>query len=88
MVEKGFAALAVMAQSWENFLSEDSEQKESSEKWASGRATIGRAFSALLQQAWLTPTHHMVRSLLTFCICHMSRLYHLNLRLTAILFSQ
>lgn len=61
MVEKGFAALAVMAQSWENFLSEDREQKESSEKWASGRAAVGRAFSVLLQQAWLSPMHLLVR---------------------------
>ncbi|EXB80274.1 hypothetical protein L484_025130 [Morus notabilis] len=57
MVEKGFGALAVMAQSWENFLSEDREQNESSEKWASGRAAVGRAFSVLLQQAWLSPMH-------------------------------
>ncbi|PON93061.1 Coatomer beta subunit [Trema orientale] len=55
MVEKGFAALAVMAQSWENFLSEESEE-DTSEKWASGRAAVGGAFSVLLQQAWLTPT--------------------------------
>ncbi|XP_030507161.2 importin beta-like SAD2 homolog [Cannabis sativa] len=53
MVEKGIAALAVIAQSWENSLSEESE--DSSEKWASGRAAVGRSFSALLQQAWFTP---------------------------------
>ncbi|GMY28006.1 importin beta-like SAD2 homolog isoform X1 [Fagus crenata] len=55
VVERGFSALAVMAQSWENFMPEELEQNESSKKWASGRATIGRAFSALLQQAWLSP---------------------------------
>ncbi|KAF3456470.1 hypothetical protein FNV43_RR01120 [Rhamnella rubrinervis] len=55
MVEKGFSTLAVMAQFWENFLSEEFEHNESSEKWAPGRTTIGRAFSSLLQQAWLTP---------------------------------
>ncbi|XP_062109375.1 uncharacterized protein LOC133819997 [Humulus lupulus] len=53
MVEKGFAALAVIAQSWESFLSEESE--DSSEKWTAGRAAVGRSFSVLLQQAWLTP---------------------------------
>lgn len=82
MVEKGFAVLAVMAQSWENFLSEDSDQKESSEKWASGRATIGGAFSVLLQQAWLAPTHQLVSRQLTFCIYFMNQLHYLNLRLT------
>lgn len=57
MIEKGFAALAVMAQSWESFLAEEHEQKEYSEKWASGRAAVGRAFSVLLQQAWLPFMH-------------------------------
>lgn len=59
-MEQGFAALAVMAQSWENFMPEELEQNELSEKWTSGRATIGRAFSALLQQAWLSPVHQLV----------------------------
>ncbi|XP_062143385.1 importin beta-like SAD2 homolog isoform X2 [Alnus glutinosa] len=59
VVEQGFAALAVMAQSWENFMPEELEQNELSEKWASGRATVGRAFSALLQQAWLSPVHQL-----------------------------
>jgi hypothetical protein len=49
-----------MAQSWENFMPEELEQNELSEKWASGRATVGRAFSALLQQAWLSPVHKLV----------------------------
>lgn len=57
VVERGFAALAVMAQSWENSMPEEPEQNESSEKWASGRAAIGRAFSILLQRAWLSPIH-------------------------------
>lgn len=60
MVEKGFETLAVMDQSWETFTGEESEENESSEKWASGRVTIARAFSALLQQAWLTPMHSLV----------------------------
>ncbi|BFG14847.1 hypothetical protein CerSpe_011210 [Prunus speciosa] len=59
MVEKGFETLAVMDQSWETFTGEESEENESSEKWASGRVTIARAFSALLQQAWLTPMHSL-----------------------------
>jgi hypothetical protein len=49
-----------MAQSWENVMPEELEQNELSEKWASGRATIARAFSALLQQAWLSPVHQLV----------------------------
>ncbi|XP_050216139.1 importin beta-like SAD2 homolog isoform X2 [Mercurialis annua] len=57
VLEKGFAALAVMAQSWENAVPEDSEQIGSSSKgkWVSGQATIGIALSALLQQTWLMP---------------------------------
>ncbi|KAF5464846.1 hypothetical protein F2P56_014895 [Juglans regia] len=61
VVERGFAALAVMAQSWENLLPEEIEQNELSEKWTSGRATIGRAFSALLQHAWLSPMYQSDR---------------------------
>lgn len=57
MVENGFAALAVMAQIWENDMSEELEEKESSQNFLSGQATIGRAFSDLLQQAWLAPMH-------------------------------
>lgn len=55
MVERGFEALAVIAHSWESFVVEESDENESSEKWATGQATIGRAFSALLQEAWLKP---------------------------------
>lgn len=74
MVEKGFSALAVMAQSWENFLSEESEKKDSSEKWASGQATVGRAFSVLLQKAWLPPMPPLVSDnfLSNFCIHQLS----------------
>ncbi|KAG7995708.1 hypothetical protein I3843_01G123200 [Carya illinoinensis] len=61
VVERGFAALAVMAQSWENLFPEELEQNELSEKWTSGRATIGRAFSALLQHAWLSPIYQSDR---------------------------
>ncbi|RXH71792.1 hypothetical protein DVH24_025293 [Malus domestica] len=59
MVEKGFEALAAIDQSWESFTAEQSEENESNEKWVSGRATICRAFSSLLQQAWLAPVHHL-----------------------------
>ncbi|KAF8401236.1 hypothetical protein HHK36_012168 [Tetracentron sinense] len=55
VVERGFAALAAMAQTWEDSVPEEFEQNDSSEKWRSGWATIARTFSALLQQAWLTP---------------------------------
>ncbi|CAN6548395.1 unnamed protein product [Malus baccata var. baccata] len=61
MVEKGFEALAAIDQSWESFTAEQSEENESSEKWVSSRATIGRAFSSLLQQAWLAPARHLGR---------------------------
>ncbi|KAL6190783.1 hypothetical protein ACLB2K_037177 [Fragaria x ananassa] len=57
MVESGFAALAVMAQIWENDMSEDLEENESNHNFLSGQATIGRAFSDLLQRAWLAPMH-------------------------------
>ncbi|KAI9195873.1 hypothetical protein LWI28_018945 [Acer negundo] len=59
VVERGFAALALMAQSWENSMPEEAERNDSSEKWMSGQATIAKALSALLQQAWLTPIHSL-----------------------------
>lgn len=49
-----------MAQCWENVMPEEIEQIESHEKWASGQAAIGKALSALLQQAWLTSMHPVV----------------------------
>ncbi|KAK9289104.1 hypothetical protein L1049_017576 [Liquidambar formosana] len=63
VVERGFAALAVMAQCWEDSMPEEVEQNESGEKWASGQAATARAFSALLQQAWLSPVHPIVNAL-------------------------
>ncbi|KAJ4721925.1 importin beta-like SAD2-like [Melia azedarach] len=54
VVERGFSALALMAQSWENFMPEEVELDESSGKWLSGQAAIAKALSALLQRAWLT----------------------------------
>lgn len=68
MVERAIAALAVMGQTWEESRPEESESNESREKWAAGQATIGRAFAALLQQAWLTPLCTLV-SLSAFLNC-------------------
>lgn len=53
MVEQCFATLAVMAQCWENSAPEDNEQDDSSQLWISDQATMMRAFSDLLQHAWL-----------------------------------
>lgn len=55
MVERGFAALAVMTQCWEDSEPEEAEENESSDLWVSGCATIATAFSDLLQLAWLRP---------------------------------
>ncbi|KAA8527975.1 hypothetical protein F0562_035156 [Nyssa sinensis] len=65
VVERGFAALAVMAQCWEDSVPEEVEQNESSEMWVSGRTTIARAFSDILQQAWLTPVQPVEGELAT-----------------------
>ncbi|KAE9455022.1 hypothetical protein C3L33_13046, partial [Rhododendron williamsianum] len=59
MVEQGFAALAVMAQCWEDSMPEEGEQNESSDAWVAGRSTIANALSNLLQQAWLRPAQEM-----------------------------
>lgn len=64
MVERGLAALAVMSQSWEESMPEEIEQNESA-VWLSGQATIAKAFSSLLQHAWITSIQPMVR--LKFC---------------------
>ncbi|KAF5941440.1 hypothetical protein HYC85_019082 [Camellia sinensis] len=56
---QGFAALAVMAQCWEDSMPEEDDHNESSEVWVSGRATIARALSNLLQQGWLRPAQQM-----------------------------
>ncbi|XP_043710645.1 importin beta-like SAD2 [Telopea speciosissima] len=54
VVERGFAALAVMAKTWEVYVAEQIEQDESSSNWQSGWVSMARTFSVLLQQAWLT----------------------------------
>lgn len=57
VVERGFAALAVMAHCWEDSVPE--EQNGSGEEWASGQVTTARAFSALLQHSWLSHANPM-----------------------------
>ncbi|KAG1326119.1 putative importin beta-like SAD2 [Cocos nucifera] len=52
VVERGFAALAVMAQTWEDYIP-DETKKQQNQEWQCGRAAIARTFSSLLQQAWL-----------------------------------
>ncbi|XP_060197509.1 uncharacterized protein LOC132626607 isoform X2 [Lycium barbarum] len=54
-----FATLAVMAQCWEDSASEENEQDGSSQLWVSGQATMMRAFSDLLQHAWLRSAQPM-----------------------------
>lgn len=60
MVEQCFATLAVIAQCWENSASEENEQDDSSQLWLSGQTTMMRAFSDLLQHAWLRSAPLMV----------------------------
>ncbi|XP_038975739.1 importin beta-like SAD2 isoform X2 [Phoenix dactylifera] len=52
VVEQGFAALAVMAQTWQDYMP-DETKKQQNQEWQCGRAAIARTFSSLLQQAWL-----------------------------------
>lgn len=59
VVEKGFSALAAMSQILEGSEPEESEENEESEKLRSDWATIARAFSVLLSQAWLPPVQTM-----------------------------
>lgn len=53
MVEQGFATLAVMAQSWESFVAEESCEDDLKQKQESDRAVIGRCFSSLLEDTWI-----------------------------------
>ncbi|THG02282.1 hypothetical protein TEA_012253 [Camellia sinensis var. sinensis] len=59
-MKTGFAALPVMTRCWENSMPEEDDHDESSEVWVSGRATIARDLSNLLQQGWLRPAQQMV----------------------------
>ncbi|PIA60816.1 hypothetical protein AQUCO_00300385v1 [Aquilegia coerulea] len=59
VVERGFSALAVMAQILEDSGPEEIDENEAHEKPRSYRASVARAFSALLRQVWLTPVETM-----------------------------
>ncbi|GMH18258.1 hypothetical protein Nepgr_020099 [Nepenthes gracilis] len=59
VVGSGFAALAVIAKSWEDSVPEEAEENELSAKWAPCSLTIASALSSLLQQVWLIPTQTM-----------------------------
>lgn len=52
VVERGFAALAVMAQTWEDYMPDETKRQQNQE-WQCGQAAIARTFSSLLHQAWL-----------------------------------
>lgn len=52
MLERGFAALAQVAQIWENSLPDDIQIPEN-EEWRSSWAFIAKLFSNLLHKAWL-----------------------------------
>ncbi|KAI3687068.1 hypothetical protein L1987_80759 [Smallanthus sonchifolius] len=54
-VERGFTALSVMAQHWEGSLPDDAT---SNAVIAAGRSTIAKAFTDLLQVAWLIPAEN------------------------------
>ncbi|KAL5700694.1 hypothetical protein ACHQM5_026109 [Ranunculus cassubicifolius] len=56
VVEKGFSALATMAQTLESSVSDETDETEDSEKQKSDCAILAGAFSHLLSQAWLSPT--------------------------------
>ena len=55
MVERGFAALSVMAQCWEESLPEEGEDGVTNNVVVAGRAIIAKALTNLLQVAWLRP---------------------------------
>lgn len=60
MVERGFATLAVMAQCWRDSIPDENESNEFEEVWLPGQAIIMKAFSDILQQAWLKSAQPMV----------------------------
>ncbi|KAF5191926.1 importin beta-like SAD2-like protein, partial [Thalictrum thalictroides] len=59
VVERGFSALAVMAQILEDSVPEEIEENETHEKSRSDCLSVARAFSVLLRQVWLTPVEAM-----------------------------
>lgn len=59
MVERGFAALSVMSQCWEESMPEEEDHDVPNNVAVAGRATIAKAFTNLLQKAWLTPAERV-----------------------------
>ncbi|XP_020101763.1 uncharacterized protein LOC109719467 isoform X2 [Ananas comosus] len=55
VVERGFAALTVMAQALEDSMPSDETKQQEKRKWQSDQAAVARIVSALLQKGWLTP---------------------------------
>ncbi|GKC88055.1 importin beta-like SAD2 protein, partial [Tanacetum coccineum] len=71
VVERGFAALSVMAQCWEESLPEEGEDGVPNNVVVAGRATIAKALTNLLQVAWLIPVEmegEVTESLSSCCI--------------------
>lgn len=62
VVERGFAALSVMAQCWEESLPEEDENDVTNNIAVSNRAVISKAFTDLLQSAWLRPMDEITES--------------------------
>ncbi|XP_071706756.1 importin beta SMX1 [Rutidosis leptorrhynchoides] len=59
VVERGFATLSVISQCWEESLPEEEENVVTNNVAVVGRATIAKAFTDLLQRAWVTPAEMM-----------------------------
>lgn len=71
VVERGFAALSVMVQCWEESLPEEGEDGVTNNVVVAGRATIAKALTNLLQVAWLRPVEmegEVTESLSSCCI--------------------
>ncbi|KAH9624051.1 hypothetical protein KSS87_019120 [Heliosperma pusillum] len=54
-VIQGFAALAVMAKCWQSVVPGENQQNSLTGQWEADQKSMAKAFSALLQQAWLVP---------------------------------
>ncbi|KAM7257151.1 hypothetical protein ACFE04_012892 [Oxalis oulophora] len=59
VVEQGFETLAVISQTWHNFMLEEEVETESNEKFVGGQALMAKALSELLQQAWLSSSNQL-----------------------------
>lgn len=65
----------MLAKVWEEFLPDEDEEGLIDENLKSGRDTIARAFSSLLQKAWLIPSNSAVSFLtkdVTVCYYNLS----------------